>query len=205
MLIILVGKSLSGKTTIVKNMVDNYGYTSIIKTTSRPKRNGEVDGVDYHFISDEDFLQMIYDKEFVDYRQYNTKLGVWHYGISYDEFYKRDKDGKYVIILTPDEYKRFKKDDLLPSDSMCFYINVSESTISRRIGTRQLKEEQIRRLDADRKDFAGFEEIADRIIYNNLEPRRTVDEIIQKIERLYNDKDSHEEKLNKLQSYWENK
>lgn len=204
MLIILVGKSLSGKTTIVKRMVDNYGYTSIIKTTSRPKRSGEVDGVDYHFVSEEDFLQMIYDKEFVDYRKYNTKLGVWFYGISYDEFYKRDKDGKYVIILTPEEYKRFKKDDLLPSDSMCFYISVSESTITKRLGSRQLKDEQIRRLEADKKDFAGFEEVTDRIIYNNLNPRRTVDEIINSIENIYNNRDKHEEKINKLKSYWEN-
>ena len=46
-MIILVGESASGKSSIEKYLVDNYGYNKIISYTTREPREGDVDGVDY--------------------------------------------------------------------------------------------------------------------------------------------------------------
>ena len=50
MLLVIIGKSGSGKDSVVKEFEKN-GWKKIIKYTNRPKRNGEIDGIDYHFVS----------------------------------------------------------------------------------------------------------------------------------------------------------
>ena len=54
MLLIICGKMCSGKDTIVKRLI-NKGFKKVVTYTTRPKKRGEVDGVDYHYISKEDF------------------------------------------------------------------------------------------------------------------------------------------------------
>jgi len=51
-LLVLAGPAGSGKTTLCKRMVDEVpGFLRVVTTTTRPPRPGEVDGVDYHFLS----------------------------------------------------------------------------------------------------------------------------------------------------------
>lgn len=64
-LVILFGISGSGKTELGKSL-EGVGYKKIITHTTREKREGEVDGVDYHFVNEEDFKAL--DKvEFTKY------------------------------------------------------------------------------------------------------------------------------------------
>ena len=58
MLIVLVGKSASGKTTLEKYISDNFRYEKIVSHTTRPIRGNEVDGVDYHYVSEDVFNEM---------------------------------------------------------------------------------------------------------------------------------------------------
>ena len=53
----LFGKSGAGKDTIQKWLTTNYNMNGIISCTTRPKRDYEKDGVDYHFLSNEEFAQ----------------------------------------------------------------------------------------------------------------------------------------------------
>ena len=55
-MLILVGKSSSGKDTIQKELI-KLGYTPIVNYTTRPPRIGEVDGIAYHFVTQEEFLE----------------------------------------------------------------------------------------------------------------------------------------------------
>ena len=50
MLLVICGKMCSGKDTIVKRLI-NKGFKKVVTYTTRPKRRGETDGVDYHYIS----------------------------------------------------------------------------------------------------------------------------------------------------------
>ena len=55
--IILCGKSGSGKDFARNYIIETYGFTPIISHTSRPIREGEINGKDYHFISDQEFIE----------------------------------------------------------------------------------------------------------------------------------------------------
>lgn len=57
-MICIEGKSCSGKDTIV-NILIQMGYTRAITYTTRPPRIGEIDGREYHFISEKKFLEMV--------------------------------------------------------------------------------------------------------------------------------------------------
>ena len=54
-MILLCGKTSSGKTFLQKELI-KIGYKSIVTYTTRPPRNGEVDGIAYHFVTKEEFL-----------------------------------------------------------------------------------------------------------------------------------------------------
>ena len=65
----IIGKSASGKDTILKELknlvaeVDIFNkFNFVIKNTTRPKRDNEVDGVDYHFITDDEFTDKLLNK-----------------------------------------------------------------------------------------------------------------------------------------------
>ncbi len=103
-MLIIVGASASGKTCIVKNLY-NYGFEKIVTYTTRPKRDNETEGVDYHFITREDFLNKIKAKFFLEYVTYQKN----YYGTS-----KESLSENKVVILEPTGlayYRKFLKDE----------------------------------------------------------------------------------------------
>ena len=57
MIIVLVGRTASGKSTVAKEL-EKHGFERIITYTTREKRPNEVEDVDYHFIDNQKFLDM---------------------------------------------------------------------------------------------------------------------------------------------------
>ena len=81
-MIILIGASSSGKSTIEQE-VDKRGICNKLTShTTRPKRVNEVEGVDYYFADKDVFLKMENNNEFIEERVYLTKYGYWEYGLS---------------------------------------------------------------------------------------------------------------------------
>lgn len=76
----ICGKSASGKDTLAKSLsasISPYYKTNlIISDTTRPRRNGEQNGVDYNFLSERTFLQNIQDNKYFEY----TIFRKWYYG-----------------------------------------------------------------------------------------------------------------------------
>ena len=66
-MIILSSPSGAGKTTLVKLLSKRKGFVTSISHTTRTPRSNEVDGKDYHFISNERFEKMIDNKEFLEF------------------------------------------------------------------------------------------------------------------------------------------
>ncbi len=91
-MLVLIGASASGKTEIAKILIANYKFKKMITYTTREIRDGEVDGVDYHFISKEKFMLKKKNKEFLETTVYHNT----HYGSPTEDadFYK-------VIIVEP--------------------------------------------------------------------------------------------------------
>lgn len=78
---VIVGSSGSGKTTIASSL-EKLGYwKECISHTTRPMRDGEVDGKTYYFTSEEEFNGMLSNGEFVEYVEYHSN----RYGISKGE------------------------------------------------------------------------------------------------------------------------
>lgn len=176
-IIVITGKTSSGKDSIVNKLISSHGYNHIITYTTRPKRKGEKQDIAYHFISDEEFKQKIDEDFFAEYKSYDTEFGIWYYGSSLEDI--KNADDKSVIILTPQGY-RDVKDKLPEKDITCIYLYANNTTLKKRLTKRgdDIKEAD-RRLERDTEDFKGFESEADRIIYNN--DGEEIENVINKI------------------------
>lgn len=161
MSICLVGKSCSGKDNVARELV-KLGYERVLTYTTRPKRDGEFDGVDYHFVTETEFKDMIKNKEFLEWKAYKTERGIWYYGSRLDDFYDYNKNK--VVILTPDGLERL-------NDKFCSYVSiyltVKNSILKKRIKkSRADKKEAKRRYKSDKNMFDGKEDDFDYIVKN---------------------------------------
>ena len=84
MLIVLVAGMASGKNKIAETL-NIYGVKSLVSTTSRPKRKGEEEGVEYYFKTKEELIDMICNDKVVEYRIYDTQYGKWYYCLEKEE------------------------------------------------------------------------------------------------------------------------
>ena len=174
-ILILIGKTSSGKTLIKEKLIEN-GFTGITTYTSRPMRKGEKQDVTYHFISEEDFKQKINEGFFAEWKSYITVDGVWYYGTALEDL--ENSDDKSVIILTPDGYRDVV--NKLSKKPISIYIYANNPTIKKRLLKRgDDNNEAQRRLEHDNEDFKGIENEVDRIVYNN--DGANINEVVQKI------------------------
>ena len=159
-MIILVGKSCSGKDTVTKELI-KMGYHKIVTCTTRPPRPGEVDGVDYHFLNKITFLTRLNCGNFAEYRVYDTIGGAWYYGSLLEDY----KKSHSVIILTPDALD--KVINKIDENVTIIYLKVSNKIIKERMKDRDIdKKESKRRYKADKKDFKGVEKKVNYIVHN---------------------------------------
>jgi len=98
-IIVLVAKSSAGKDNILNKVVElNPKVKTIVSYTSRPIRQGEIDGITYHYISNEKVNNMLANQEFIENRIYNTVNGKWVYGVGKSSFDLYSKN-TYIVIL----------------------------------------------------------------------------------------------------------
>jgi guanylate kinase len=116
-----------------------------VTTTSRDMREGEVDGVDYYFISKREFEQLI--PNMIEHDQFNG----WYYGITQDEF-----DNTNLSILTPRGLKKYKK--LIGRNNLfVIYVDTPLKVRYDRIISRgDDPKEAFRRFVHDEIDFEDF-------------------------------------------------
>ena len=97
-MLVLVGPSASGKSAIVKCLTKKYGLEKFITCTTRKIRIGEIDGVDYHFLTQDEFAEFYNNDEFIETVFYNGN----YYGTL-----KRDVNNNKVVILEPQGLNNF--------------------------------------------------------------------------------------------------
>ena len=184
---IIVGKSCSGKNAVATEL-EKRGYKRCITYTTRPMRDGEVDGVDYHFISNEKFFEMRDNGEFAEYKtyiaeKYTEKANAGKKGVGYEKRILanellNDSDKKF-IILTPDGVRDVKRNTGI--DFIVIYLFANLETIQKRLKNRGDDPlEAKRRIETDIRDFKGFELESNRLIYNNL--NSNIESVVDKIE-----------------------
>ena len=160
MRIILCGPGASGKDHL-KRQFEAKGFTKSISYTTREARVGEVNGVHYHFVTEDQFIEMIEDGEFYEWQIYPTTREDGteikpYYGTANEDFYKAS-----LFIMTPAGLR-----DLSPADraaSMVIYLDIPEEVRRERLGGRKNADDPEIRIANDRKDFENFKDYDIRI------------------------------------------
>lgn len=174
-MLIVLGKTASGKDTIVKELVSKHGFKKVVTYTTRPMRKKEISDVTYHYIPEQEFLEKTQEGFFAEYKAYKTEEGIWYYGSAIQDYTNADE--KCVIILTPNGLKDILK---LKIEFSSIYVYANNSTIKERLAKRgDRKEEAERRLKQDNIDFKGVENMVDKIIYNN--SNDSIDNVVNKL------------------------
>jgi len=95
-IIIISGVAGSGKGSvwsILKKYPEKYCYS--VSYTSRKKRKGEIEGIDYHFINEKEFDQAVKNNEFLEWEQVHFDK----YGTKADDFNKIISSGKIPVLI----------------------------------------------------------------------------------------------------------
>lgn len=148
MIINLIGKTASGKSTLAEILSNELNIPLAISTTTRPIRNTEK-GNEYHFITDEEFDKL----DFVEKREYTVYDGsIWKYGYESKEF----NHDNCIAIVDPQGNKELKK--YFGEDNVItFYIYSSDNTRIERLTQRgDNPSEIVRRLNDDALRFKFF-------------------------------------------------
>lgn len=174
-MLIVLGKTASGKDTIVNELVSKHGFKKVVTYTTRPMRKKEIPDVTYHYISEQEFLEKVQKGFFAEYKAYKTEEGIWYYGSAIQDYTNADE--KCVIILTPSGLKDILK---LKIEFSSIYVYANNLTIKERLVKRgDRKEEAERRLKQDNIDFKSVENMVDKIIYNN--SNDSIDNVVNKL------------------------
>ena len=167
--IVLSSPSGAGKTTITKKLSQKYPNIKIsISHTTRKPRPNEIDGVDYHFVSNDKFQKMINNKEFLEY----AKVFKNFYGTTKSNILKELDKGNNVIFDIDWQGTNQIISQKLRNRLLTFFIlPPSREELFKRLSNRDMKdkliaEERMKQFDKDVLHWKDYDYV---IINNNLE------------------------------------
>jgi guanylate kinase len=149
---IILGKSGSGKDFLLKN-IREMGYSTGLKTTTRPKRVNESQNQDYEYITESQFNK----EDYIVYQNFKTfpenspeTIREWWYGIKREEFEKAQ-----VFIMTPHELEMIPEG--VRKECFVVFLDIDRSIRESRILERGDGNDSLsRRLESDDRDFEKF-------------------------------------------------
>lgn len=174
-LICLMGKSSSGKDTIYKRLrTELPELLPVVLYTTRPMREGEQDGVEYYFVSEEEYQSIHKSGRIMEERSYQTVYGVWRYFTVWDEE-KNLNESSYIMIGTPEAFEKIVeylgREQVVP-----VFIDLDDGVRLQRALDREKAQdhprylEMCRRFLADAEDFSKEKTEAlgiEKVFYND--------------------------------------
>ena len=155
-LIIITGPSGVGKGTVVKELLDrNKDIWLSISATTRNPRVGEKDGLNYYFISEERFKDMIDKKEFLEWAQFAGN----YYGTPLSTVNEKIEKGFIVLLeIEVEGAKQIK--EKFPESSSIFLLPPSKEELEKRIRNRGTEKEEAidRRLSRANYEIASSDQ-----------------------------------------------
>lgn len=155
----IMGKSSSGKDTIFKELLNRIpGLRRVVPYTTRPRREGEENGVEYFFTDEEQTEKLEKAGRIIELRAYDTACGVWKY-FTADDGQVDLGAADYLMIGTLEAYEKmiryYGADNILP-----LYVEVEDGERLARALARERRQAQpkyrelCRRFLADEEDFS---------------------------------------------------
>ena len=176
-LIIISGTTCAGKGTVVKKLVEkNPNLKVSISYTSREKRDGEIEGKDYYFVSSEEFERKIQDGDFLEYAK--VQYGKY-YGTPKKEVHDLLEQG-FDVILEIDVQGAQQIKEMFPQTILIFIMAPSMSEVKRRIKVRgkETKEQILERFKV------AYNELNEIPKYNYVVVNDNLEEAVSKVEAI---------------------
>jgi len=164
LLIVISGPSGVGKDSVVKRMRERgLPFHFVITTTSRPKRPHEVEGVDYFFVSEEEFLRMIEQNELLEHANVYGQLK----GIPKQQVRQALESGKDVVMRLDVQGARTIR-ELAKEALLIFLTTQDEDELIRRLKARKTDSPEALdlRLATAREEMLVVEELFDYCVVN---------------------------------------
>ena len=160
--IALFGKAGSGKDTILHALVNKFPdrYNEIVSCTTRPPREGEQEGVNYYFLTVDQFTEKVLNGDMLEATEFNN----WHYGTALSSL---STEKINVGVFNPEGIRCLMEDNFV--DLIAYYVQVGDKERLIRQLIREVDpdvKEIIRRFSADEKDFEDLEDIDYQVIIN---------------------------------------
>lgn len=148
-LICIMGSSGTGKDTLIDSLCDEFEVKRVVPYTTRKMREGEVEGKEYHFVSEEKLDKDEAKNEVIECRLYrHEKEGTVYYYTKKEDL---DPTENYAIITTPDAYPAIKQYFEKKGVFTCgLYLQARDEVRKERILSRGDNEDEVnRRIKAD--------------------------------------------------------
>ncbi len=165
-ILVLSGPSGAGKSTIINHASDKIGsYYFSISTTTRPPREGEVDGVDYYFVSHSEFEEDIKAGNFLEYATVHEN----YYGTSLKPVKDALDAGKLVIFDIDVQGHRLVQAKMADLVTSAFITPPTLSELERRLYARSTDKVEViqKRVENAKEEIKAISEF-DYIIINDI-------------------------------------
>ena len=162
-MIVVTGASASGKTETAKELGRLFNIKRVVTHTTRPKRPGEIDGVDYHFVTREKFLELKAQNFFVETTEYNHNF----YGTSRPERARvfLNLHDKHILLFRLLCSQKAREQRMIERGDDPTIIKQKLLNDVTRFADAQFKDENIIEINTEKNNI---EEVA-RFIYNTYE------------------------------------
>ena len=197
----LMGKSSTGKDTIGKYLLKTMDLKNIVLYTTRPIREGELEGREYYFVNNDEFNELEKSGKVIEKRVYNTIHGDWTYA-TVDSNIDLENNN-YLVLNTLVGYEKlvnyYGKDTVVP-----IYIWVNLNTRIDRAFKREEQEkspkykELCRRFIKDEEDFREENLTRLEILDDNRFENDNLDRCIYQIEQKIKNESKKEQKTRKI-------
>lgn len=125
----LTGPSCSGKTTLIRQLLDTGLFCEVLSFTSREPRGGEIKGVDYEFLGKDEAKKLIEDDKVAE----STNFKGNYYGIRTTEINNKLSSGKIpIVIVEPHGLQQLRA----KYDCVSVYVDSTIQTLYERFLTR---------------------------------------------------------------------
>lgn len=182
-ILVLSGPSGAGKSTLLNEVISDIGECHFsISTTTRPIREGETNGIHYHFVSEEEFKQDIEEEMFLEYAHVHGN----YYGTSIKPVKKALKAGKLVIFDIDVQGNTVVTNRLGDITTSVFISPPKLSELKKRLEARKTDEQEVinRRILMAKKEIQRICEYDYLIINDDLEKAADTLRTIAKAARL---------------------